>query len=469
MGESRGASGSMRWLALTTVYLVWGSTYLAIRVVVRTIPAFLSAGSRFVVAGLLLAAVLGVRRGWPSLRISRREFGACTTVGALLLLGGNGLVVVAEQHIASGLAALVVAAVPLWIVLMRLAARDRPRNATVGAVLAGFGGIAVLLAPGGGRAHVLGILTVLAASLSWSIGSFNASRLPLPKDPFVTAVYEMLAGGTLMLLVSLARGEPMRFHPSRISGESAGAWVYLVVAGALVAYTAYVWLLQNAPISLVATYAYVNPTVAVLLGALFLGEHVGWPILVGGAIVVASVACRRLGRAAARRRSAGALARARGKSSRTCRLRTARGSGDPGGSIVVLLSGGAEQDVERVIADLCRCDWRHANARLRHVVVDRCCRHLGDGLSAQLVTRRAVNRSTCADRFSDGASSVPRSRHGRRTASTHGRWRGGAHRDPESCCCPLICWRVAATGKCPPKRTAKLYTGGGRVSDLAGR
>ena len=214
----------------------------------------------------------------------------CTVVGALLLLGGNGLVVLAEQHIDSGLAALVVAAVPLWVVLLRLVTGDRPRNATIAAVIVGFGGIAVLLAPGGGSTHIIGILTVLTASLLWSIGSFFSARLRLPRNPFVTAVYEMAAGGTLMVIVAVIRGEPGRFDIGNVSGESAAAFAYLVVAGSIIAFTAYVWLLSSAPISLVATYAYVNPAVAVLLGAVVLGEHVSWPVVVGGGIVIVSVA-----------------------------------------------------------------------------------------------------------------------------------------------------------------------------------
>src|SRR3954451_6124214 len=288
MVESRGQA--VLWLALSTVYVVWGSTYLAIRVVVRTIPPFVSAGSRFLVAAVLVGGFFGARFGWRRLRVSARELASCTFVGGMLLLGGNGLVVLAEQDIASGLAALVVAAVPLWIVLLRFGTGDRPATATIAAVLVGFGGIALLLAPGGGSTRVLGIVTVLCASLLWSIGSFGAPRLHLPADPFVTTVYEMVAGGVLMLAVAAARGEFGRFHPGDVSGKSAAAWVYLVLAGSVLAFTAYVWLLQNAPISLVATYAYVNPAVAVLLGALLLGEDVTWPILVGGAVVIASVA-----------------------------------------------------------------------------------------------------------------------------------------------------------------------------------
>ncbi len=289
---SRVMSGgkSLLWVALITVYVVWGSTYLAIRVVVRTIPPFLSAGSRFVVAAALVTTFLAATRGWSALRITKREALGCAFVGSMLLMGGNGLVVLAEQHIASGLAALVVAAVPLWIVLLRLVSGDRPRGATVLAVLIGFVGIALLLAPGGGSARIVGIFTVLAASLSWSIGSFRAPRMQLPADPFVTTVYEMFAGGTLMLVVGAARGELGGFDITAVSDKSAAGWVYLVLAGSVLAFTAYVWLLQNVPISLVATYAYVNPAVAVVLGALLLGEAISWEVLVGGAVVIASVA-----------------------------------------------------------------------------------------------------------------------------------------------------------------------------------
>src|SRR3954467_2267032 len=283
-------SRSVLWLALTTVYIVWGFTSLAIRVVVRTIPPFVSAGSRFLVAAALVGAFLGLHNGWSSLRCGKRGLAVCVFVGGMLLVGGNGLVVLAEQHIASGLAALVVAAVPLWIVLFRSLSGDRPRRATVLAVVIGFGGIALLLAQGGGTTRIIGILTVLVASLSWSIGSFRASSLTLPKDPFVTTVYEMLAGGLLMLVVAGARGEFADFDAGAISGESLASWIYLVLAGSVLAYTAYVWLLQNAPISLVATYAYVNPAVAVILGALILDEHITWPVVVGGAVVIASVA-----------------------------------------------------------------------------------------------------------------------------------------------------------------------------------
>jgi drug/metabolite transporter (DMT)-like permease len=284
-------SRGVLWLALSIVYVVWGSTYLAIRVVLETMPAFLSASTRFLLASLLLGLFLSWRHGVGHLRVRAKEFGACAVVGGLLLMGGNGLVVLAEQHIDSGLAALVVAAVPLWVVVFRLANRDRPRGATIAAVVAGFGGIAVLLSPGsGGSTQVYGVLTVLCASFFWSVGSYLATRLPLPADPFVTTVYEMFAGGALMLGVALARGEFAELSIGEVSGRSWAAFAYLAVAGSIVAFSAYVWLLQSAPISFVATYAYVNPAVAMLLGAVLLGEALTGPILIGGAVVVAAVA-----------------------------------------------------------------------------------------------------------------------------------------------------------------------------------
>jgi drug/metabolite transporter (DMT)-like permease len=282
------ADRRMLWIALCIVYVVWGSTYLAIRVAVRTIPPFLSAGPRFCLASLLMAAFVAARFGPDRLRVSLRELGACTVVGGLLLLGGNGLVVLAERRIDSGLAALVIAAVPLWVVLLRLITRDRPRTATIAAVALGFAGITVLLTPGNGTTR--GVLTALLASLSWSIGSYFSPRLPLPADPFVTSIYEMATGGALMIGVAAARGEFDGFALGDVSAKSAFAFGYLVVAGSIVAYSAYVWLLRSAPISLVATYAYVNPAVAVLLGAVILGEHLDWEVFVGGAIVLASVA-----------------------------------------------------------------------------------------------------------------------------------------------------------------------------------
>ena len=280
------------WVGLATIYVVWGSTYLGIRVMVETVPPLLGSGVRFLVAGAIFAAVLAVRRGPAALRVSRRELASCAAVGAALLLGGNGLVAVAEQDVPSGLAALVVASVPLWVVLFRRASGERVGTATALSVLAGFAGVALLLAPGErpGDAPVGGVLIVVAAAFCWASGTFASGRLPLPRDPLRSTAVQMLCGGALMVAVSLVAGEGGQVRWSAISLDSALAFAYLVVFGSLVAFTAYVWLLRNAPVSQVATYAYVNPVVAIALGAVILGEEVTPLVLAGAAIIVGSVA-----------------------------------------------------------------------------------------------------------------------------------------------------------------------------------
>ena len=279
---------AMLWTGLAIVYVVWGSTYLAIRIVVETMPPFLSAALRFLAAGLLLAGIVAWRSGPAALKIDRRRLATVVLVGLLLLVGGNGLVVLAETRIPSGLAALLVASVPLWVIVLRTAFGDRPRAATFGGVLVGFCGLAVLTLPGtSGGVRLTGIILVLTAALLWSLGSFASSRLPMPASPFTASAYEMLAGGLGDLLLGLIRHEHLN-----LGAASTNSWLalaYLVVFGSLVAFSAFAWLLQNAPLSLVATYAYVNPVVAVLLGWLILSEAVTWPIAVGGAVVVAGV------------------------------------------------------------------------------------------------------------------------------------------------------------------------------------
>ncbi|THA55070.1 EamA family transporter [Streptomyces sp. A1136] len=282
-------SGSV-WVALALVYVLWGSTYLGIRVVVRTMPPFLSAGARFITAGLLLAGIVAWRFGPSALRVTRARFGSAVLVGLLLILGGNGLVVLGETSVPSGLAALLIAAVPMWLVMLRAATGDRPPPRTVAGVLLGLIGLAVLTSPGiGGEVRLSGVLLVLAASVLWALGSFSASKLPLPANPFAGSAYQMLAGGIGGILTGLARGEQHALRPAEFSTASWLALGYLVLFGSLVAFTSYVWLLRSAPLSLVSTYAYVNPVVAVALGSLILDEPLTWPIVAGGAIVVAGV------------------------------------------------------------------------------------------------------------------------------------------------------------------------------------
>ncbi|MEU4198192.1 EamA family transporter [Kribbella sp. NPDC026611] len=285
-------SSAMIWTALAVVYVVWGSTYLGIRVVVDAhIPPMLGMSARFLVAGLLLAVVLGVKSGWRRLRITRREAAGAAVVGVLLLAFGNGAVSVAEQTVPSGLAALLVAAVPLWLMLLRVGGGERPRALTWLGVLIGFGGAALLSLSGGNTgAKPLSVAILVLGTISWATGSRFAPRLGLPRDPLVTALYEMLFGGTAMILLGVLRGEPGRLHLDQLDRSGWIGLAYLVVFGSLLAYSAYSFLLANAPISLIGTYAYVNPAVAVFLGWLILSESLTWQILLGGAVIIVGVA-----------------------------------------------------------------------------------------------------------------------------------------------------------------------------------
>ncbi|MEV1060599.1 EamA family transporter [Micromonospora chalcea] len=285
------------WTALVLVYLLWGSTYLGIRVAVESLPPLISAAMRFAGAAVVLAVVLRLRRGPGVLRVPVRRVGSAALIGVLLLAGGNGLVVLAESGpagtaVPSGVAALLVATVPLLVVVLRTVGGDRPRPWTFLGVALGFAGLVVLVLPRDGvdGVPVAGALTVVAAATSWSVGSYLSGRIRMPADPFVATVYEMLAGAAVLALVGVARGELRGFSFAEVTGRSWAALAYLMVAGSLVAFTAYVWLLAHAPISLVSTYAYVNPVVAVALGALFVAEPITSQVLLGGAIIVVGVA-----------------------------------------------------------------------------------------------------------------------------------------------------------------------------------
>ena len=280
------------WLALGIVYVVWGSTYLGIRVMVETVPPLLGSGLRFVTAGLLFAGWVALRRGTSALRVSRAELGGCAFVGTALLLGGNGLVAVAEQDVPSGLAALVVASIPLWVVVLRRAGGERIGGATFAWVALGFAGVALLMLPGERPedAPVWGVLILVGAALCWATGSYASGRLALPADPLRSTTWQMLCGGGTMLLVALLAGEAGRVDVAAVSLDSALALGYLIVFGSLLAFTAYTWLLQNAPLSLISTYAYVNPVVAIALGAVILGEEVTPLVAVAAAVIVVSVA-----------------------------------------------------------------------------------------------------------------------------------------------------------------------------------
>jgi drug/metabolite transporter (DMT)-like permease len=289
---SAGSRDLRVWAALGTVYLVWGSTYLAIRVLVLAgLPPLLAMAARFLVAAVLLAAMLAVRGGPRRLRLPARQAAASALVGVLLLTGGNGLVAVAEQRVPSGLAALLVATTPLWLVLMRTATGDLPRLWTWAGTAVGFAGVAVLARPGahGGDVTWGATLLVLCATFSWASGSMASGRLPMPVDPFASTVWQMAAAAVALTVAGSASGEWAALDLAAVSGAGWAAWAYLVVFGSLVAYTAYYWVLRQAPISLVSTYAYVNPVVAVALGWALLAEPVTAAVLLGGGLAVLGV------------------------------------------------------------------------------------------------------------------------------------------------------------------------------------
>jgi drug/metabolite transporter (DMT)-like permease len=290
--------------ALGIVYVVWGSTYLAIRYAIEGFPPLLSAALRFLAATLLMLGYLAVRRP-TALRATRAQLGTAAVSGILLLAGGNGLVTVAEQRVDSGLVALIIACVPLWIVILRLLLRDRPGPATALGVLIGLAGVAIIFLPGGSGQTDVGFaaLAVLAA-LSWAIGSLLVTLLPVPADPLTLTTVEMAAGGLVLLVGAAAHGEFARFAPGDASASAWFALSYLVVFGSLIAFTAYVWLLGNAPVSIVSTYAYVNPAVAVLLGALIAGERLTGSALAGGLVILAAVALVVTAESRVRRRAA---------------------------------------------------------------------------------------------------------------------------------------------------------------------
>ena len=278
-------------VALGTVYLVWGSTYLAIKYIVGSLPPLLAMGVRFLLAGALMAAGVHLLRGRSAFRMSRQEMATAALCGLFLLVGGNGLVAIAEQRVDSGLAALLIAGTPLWVVVLRALLRDRPSAATLLGLLLGMAGVAVLLLPGISGAAALGpLLLVCLSSLLWSCGTVLATRRPMPADPFGATVVEMAVGGAAMVLLGSLGGEWARLDLGAVRSSSWIGFGYLVVVGSLAGYSAYVWLLARAPLSLATTYAYVNPAVAVALGALFLSEPLTVNVLVGGAVIIAAVA-----------------------------------------------------------------------------------------------------------------------------------------------------------------------------------
>jgi len=276
--------------ALGLVYVVWGSTYLGIAVAERGLPPLLMLSIRFLIAGALLYAWAHRRGEVAAERPGRRQWGAAALVGGLLLVVETGALAFAEKHVATGLAALVVACVPLFMAVLDRAFFGVRIPLLAGAgILAGLAGVA-LLAGGGGTIDPLWTLVLLGGAVSWAAGSAYARVAPLPKTSVLSAGMQMLTAGAMLAVLATATGELGRVHPSAVSLTSVGSIAYLVGFGSILAYTAYGWLLKNAATPLLSTYAYVNPVVAVLLGCAFAGERLAARELVAGLVILSSVA-----------------------------------------------------------------------------------------------------------------------------------------------------------------------------------
>ena len=292
LGASRGSVA----LGMLILYAVWGSTYLGISIAVETLPPFLMAAFRFGIAGAIMFGWVALRRGRPGLRMSRREVRDAGIVGALLLGGGMGAVAWASQTVPSGIIALVVATMPMWVAMLGalLLGQRQPALAIIG-VIVGFAGIALLIAPtiagGEGALDPAGLLLALLSPISWALGSLFAShRATLPKDPIMNTATQMAIGTVALVVLGAIDGEFATLPGAVYSTESIIALVYLTIIGSLLAFTTYGWLLRVAPLPLVITYAYVNPIVAVILGAIVRDEVVDARTIAAAAIIVGAVA-----------------------------------------------------------------------------------------------------------------------------------------------------------------------------------
>jgi drug/metabolite transporter (DMT)-like permease len=292
---SQYVSGPRLWVALAVIYVVWGSTYLGIAIAIESIPPFLMAAFRFAVAGLLLLAWEVARNPEARHLPTRRQLAHSAIVGVLLLGVGNGFVAFGEQTVPSGIAAILIGMMPLWLAFLGwIYFRERLPRIVAFAIAVGFGGVALLLWPAGAGANkfdALGIAILVVAPIGWAHGSlFAANAAKLPSRPLTASGLQMLAGAVFLAGEGLITGEAARLHPEAISLQSMAAVAYLVVVGSMLAFTAYGWLLRHAPLSLVGTYAYVNPVVAVALGTVFLGESISPRTLLASVVILGAVA-----------------------------------------------------------------------------------------------------------------------------------------------------------------------------------
>ena len=287
------ASPMQIWVPLIILWVIWGSTYLGVAVVVESMPPLLSNALRFFVAALILAAALAVVKGPRVLRVSLPEFAYSILMGCMLLGVGIGTVALAERFVPSGIVALLVSIVPLWIVLFRIKAGDRPSPLTIAGVVVGLTGLGLMILPGGTTPRsgtdgdvVLWSCLLLASSFCWAFFSWKSTSYPLPSNSIVTTVYELVGAGAMLLGIGALRGESVHFET--FTQASWLGWIWLVVA-AVFGYSAYSYLITCAPMSLVSTYAYVNPAIAVLLGALIISEPITRDVVVGLTIVLGGV------------------------------------------------------------------------------------------------------------------------------------------------------------------------------------
>ena len=286
---------SLIWVGIAILYVVWGSTYLGIKIAVETVPPFLLAGARFGLAGLVIMAVAFLRQRGRIPFPTRREWRDLTIIGAALMVGGMGLVGVGEQTVPSGIAALLIALLPMWVAILgRVFFGERLPRAAIAGVALGLVGVGILVGPSASPAETFnagGILALLVSPVSWACGSlYSAHRARLPKDPLVATGGQMLAGAAILVVLAAVKGEYTGFRLEAVSPESLAAFAYLTIVGSLIAFTTYVWLLRVAPLPMIATYAYVNPIVAVILGALVLQEPITPRTVVAGAVIIVGVA-----------------------------------------------------------------------------------------------------------------------------------------------------------------------------------
>ena len=283
-------------IGLGIMYVAWGTTYIGIAFTIETMPPLLSMSFRFVAASLALFVFIGLRNGWDSLRLTRKELSSSIFLGVLMLGTGLGTMALAEKVVPIGVASLIVAAMPIWTALFRTLDNDRPKITSLIGIVGGLIGISIIMLPGhtiarpdsDGQNVTLWMFIILFGSLCWSLGSFIAPRMETPSNPLVLSTYEMAGAAGALFIAGMIHQESISDFMDA-SARSWGGWIYLVTVGSLIGYTVYTWLLENAPITLVSTYAYVNPVVAVALGIVIFSETLTNNILIGGFIVIVSV------------------------------------------------------------------------------------------------------------------------------------------------------------------------------------